>query len=131
MGIKAVAVQPVQRVVVIEDEPDLAELLKDMLETEGYEVAMATDGVTGLALIRATRPGVVLCDLGLPGFDGHEIARAVRQDPALKGTHLVALSGRAQPDDVMQARASGFESVLSKPLGMDALIAEVSRAASA
>jgi CheY-like chemotaxis protein len=117
-----------RRVVVIEDAIDLAEVLKDLLEGEGHEVSVASDGVTGLALIRAVRPDVVLCDLGLPGFDGHEVARAVRGDPSLAATRLLALSGWTQPHHIARARASGFEVVLAKPLGMDSVIAEVARA---
>jgi CheY-like chemotaxis protein len=119
------------RVVVIEDAPDLADLLKDMLEGEGHQVSVATDGIAGLALIRATRPHIVVCDIGLPGFDGHEVARAVRDDPALAGTHLIALSGWTQPQEIARARASGFESVLTKPVGVDLVLDEVTRAASA
>ena len=117
-----------RHVVVIEDEQDLAELLKEMLESEGHEVSIATDGRAGLALVRATHPDVVLCDVGLPGFDGHEIARAVRSDPALASTRLLALSGWTRADDVARARAAGFDQVLGKPLGMDTVIAEIERA---
>ncbi|HSQ62042.1 MAG TPA: response regulator [Polyangiaceae bacterium] len=117
-----------RQIVVIEDEPDLVDLLKDLLQDEGHQVWTAADGPTGLALIRATHPDVVLCDLGLPGFDGHAVARAVREDPSLAATRLLALSGWTQPQDVAKARASGFDVVLPKPLGVDSVITEVERA---
>ncbi|HSQ65610.1 MAG TPA: response regulator [Polyangiaceae bacterium] len=116
-----------RRVVIVEDDLDLVELLKEMLEDEGHEVSTATDGRAAVALIQSTRPDVVLCDVGLPGFDGHEVARAVRSDPTLASTRLIALSGWTRPQDVARARASGFDLVLGKPLGMDSVIAEVER----
>ena len=128
---KVVGREKKRRVVVIEDEQDLAELLKEMLEGEGHVVSSAADGPTGLALIRAIHPDVVLCDLGLPGFDGHDVARAVRQDPALAGARLLALSGWTRPEDVAKARAAGFDVVLGKPLGMDAVLAEIERSGAA
>ena len=117
-----------RRVVVVEDDEDLVELLKEMLEGEGHEVSTATDGRAGLALIQASHPDVVLCDVGLPGFDGHEVARAVRSDPTVASTRLLALSGWTRAEDVARAKASGFDVVLGKPLGMDSVIAEVERA---
>jgi len=120
-----------RRVVIVEDDLDLVALLKEMLEGEGHEVSTATDGRAGVALIQSTRPDVVLCDVGLPGFDGHEVARAVRSDPTLASTRLIALSGWTRPEDVARARASGFDLVLGKPLGMDSVIAEVERSQSA
>jgi len=120
-----------RRVVIVEDDLDLVALLKEMLEGEGHEVSTATDGRAGVALIQSTRPDVVLCDVGLPGFDGHEVAREVRSDPTLASTRLIALSGWTRPEDVARARASGFDLVLGKPLGMDSVIAEVERSQSA
>jgi len=116
-----------RHVVVVEDEPDMAELLKELLEEGGHEVAMAADGLAGLALIRATRPDVVVCDLGLPGFDGHDLARAVREDPAIASTRLLALSGWTRPQDIARARESGFDIVLPKPLGVEQVVGEVER----
>jgi two-component system CheB/CheR fusion protein len=64
---------------------------------------------------------VVLCDIGLPGMDGYDVARAVRQDPALRSTFLVALSGYALPEDLERAAAAGFQHHLAKPPSVDTL----------
>jgi CheY-like chemotaxis protein len=61
------------------------------------------------------RPDIVLCDIGLPGMNGYEVARAFRGDDVLRGTFLVALSGYAQADDIDRARAAGFDQHLAKP----------------
>ena len=68
---------------VIEDNVDAAESLREALELGGHEVAVAYDGPEGLAKARAFEPEVVLCDIGLPGMDGYEVARALRADAAL------------------------------------------------
>ena len=77
---------------------------------------------------------VVVCDIGLPDMDGYELARAVRSDPALAGTRLVALTGYAQPEDRERARDAGFDAHLAKPPcfeELEALLAEAPRRAGA
>jgi len=110
-----------RRVLIIEDDADAAESLKEVLELEGHEVEIAADGPAGIARSRAFRPDVVLCDIGLPGMDGYEVARTLRADPALRHTYLVALSGYAQLADQRRAAAAGFEQHLAKPPRLDAL----------
>jgi two-component system CheB/CheR fusion protein len=110
-----------RRVLVIEDNVDAAESLRDVLELDGHVVAMAFDGADGLAKAREFRPDLVLCDIGLPGIDGYDVARAFRSDVALAAVHLVALSGYAQPEDVKRARQAGFDAHLGKPPSMEAL----------
>ena len=74
------AAMPSRRVLVIEDNADAAETLREMLEMWGHEVAVARDGRAGVEKARAFRPDVVLCDIGLPVMDGYEVARAIRAD---------------------------------------------------
>jgi PAS domain S-box-containing protein len=107
-----------RRVLVIEDDPDIAAALKAALEIDDYQVEVAHDGRAGLALARLTRPDVLLCDIGLPGMDGYEVARAFRTDESLRSTFLVALSGYAQEGDLGKARAAGFDQHLAKPASM-------------
>jgi CheY-like chemotaxis protein len=113
--------RPSRRVLIIEDNVDAADSLREVLELGGHEVDVAYTGSEGLARARALRPQVVLCDLGLPGLDGFEVARSIRADEALKGVLLVALSGYAQQEDVQRAAEAGFERHLSKPPSIDQL----------
>ncbi len=109
------------RVVVVEDGPDAAEMLAEVLALEGWEVHVACDGRTGLALVRDVRPDVVLCDIGLPDVNGYDVARALRADASLRGIRLVALSGYAQREDLERALAAGFDAHLAKPARLEAL----------
>jgi PAS domain S-box-containing protein len=116
------------RVLVIEDSRDAAESLGDVLRCLGHEVQLAFDGATGVAATQETAPDLVLCDIGLPDMTGYAVARALRAVPRLARCRLVALTGYAQPDDVTQALAAGFDRHLAKPPTMEAieeLLAEV------
>jgi two-component system CheB/CheR fusion protein len=106
---------PKRRVVVIEDNVDAADSLRVVLALQGDDVQVAYDGPAGLALAREARPDVVICDLGLPGMDGYEVARAIRGDATLRDTYLVALSGYARPEDSERAAAAGFDHHIAKP----------------
>ncbi len=120
------------RILVIEDNVDAAESLKEALELNGHEVAIATTGPEGIEKARAVRPDVVLCDIGLPGIDGFEVARRMRADAELRSTPLVALSGYAGPDDVERSRDAGFDEHMAKPpdLGtLESTLSDASRAA--
>ena len=118
------AAAPRRRVLVVEDNPDAAETLREMLEMSGHVVDVAADGRTAIARARAFRPGVVLCDLGLPELDGYAVARALRADPAVAQATLVAVSGYALPDDQRRALEAGFDLHLAKPVPL-AVIEEV------
>jgi two-component system CheB/CheR fusion protein len=110
-----------RRVLIIEDNVDAADSLREALELGGHEVEVAYNGPDGLAKARVFEPEVVFCDIGLPGMDGFEVARVFRADNALKRTLLVALSGYALPEDVKRAQEAGFESHLAKPPSIEKL----------
>ncbi len=110
-----------RRVLLVEDHADAATALRELLELDGHEVALAGDGLTGLALARQFRPDVVLCDIGLPGMDGLAVARSIRDDAALRGVVLVALTGYTSAADQARAREAGFEHLLAKPVSLDRL----------
>jgi two-component system CheB/CheR fusion protein len=110
-----------RRILIIEDNVDAAESLRAALELCGYAIEVANNGPDGLAKARATMPEVVLCDIGLPGMDGYDVARTLRGDAAFKATHLVALSGYALPEDLQRASEAGFERHLAKPPSLEKL----------
>jgi PAS domain S-box-containing protein len=117
-----------RRVLIIEDNIDAADSLREVLELCGHEVEVAYDGPDGIARARHCNPEVVLCDIGLPGMNGFEVARAFRTDEALERAFLVALSGYALPEDVERATAAGFDVHLAKPATLEKLEQALSRA---
>jgi two-component system CheB/CheR fusion protein len=110
-----------RRVLVIEDNVDAGDSLRDALELMGHEVELARDGGSGLATARARGFDVVLCDIGLPDLDGYQVARRFRADPALAGVRLVALTGYALPQDRARAIEAGFDGHLAKPASFEDL----------
>jgi two-component system CheB/CheR fusion protein len=110
-----------RRVLVVEDHVDSAESLRFALALDGHDVQIAGDGASGLVLAERFRPEIVFCDIGLPDMDGFAVARAFRERPALARTHLVALSGYAQREDVRRALAAGFDQHVAKPPELEKL----------
>jgi two-component system CheB/CheR fusion protein len=115
------AQRALRRVLVIDDNEDSANALRDLLAVDGHDVRVAYDGLQGLALARDFRPEFVFCDIGLPDIDGYEVARAMRGDAALGGTTVVALSGYARPADVDRSAAAGFHLHMAKPPSLDVI----------
>jgi PAS domain S-box-containing protein len=103
------------RVLVVEDQQPQAESLARLLEMWGHEVSIAPDAATGLTLATTQTPDIVLLDIGLPGMDGIEMARKLRQQPALGHMVLIALSGFGQETDRERARQAGFDEYMVKP----------------
>jgi two-component system CheB/CheR fusion protein len=109
------------RIVVIEDNADSRELLCELLELSGCECHSADTGPSGLALVDRITPEVAIIDLGLPGMDGFELARAIRANPKNEPMYLVALTGYGQASDRARALQAGFDEHVVKPIGADAL----------
>jgi CheY-like chemotaxis protein/two-component sensor histidine kinase len=118
---EACSAMPQRRVLVVEDNVDAAETLEEMLRLWGHEVAVAHDGRGGVEKARTFEPDVVLCDIGLPLMDGYQVARAIRADPALAPTFLVALTGYALAEDQRRAAAAGFDRHLGKPVAIEVI----------
>jgi len=114
-----------RRILVIEDSDDAAETLRDVLELAGHQVDLAPDGAAGIEMVRRGRPDVVLCDIGLPGMSGYDVARALRAAPLHYGGRLVALTGYASPEDERRAAEAGFDQHVAKPASIDQLTAIV------
>jgi two-component system CheB/CheR fusion protein len=110
-----------RRVLIIEDNVDASDSLKEALQFSGHEVRNAYDGPSGLEMAKTFCPDVVICDIGLPLMDGYEVARAFRADFGLSDTYLIALSGYAQPEDKQRASEAGFDRHIAKPPSMDRL----------
>ncbi len=111
----------VLRVLVVDDNQDAANALRLLLESDGHEVKLASDGVAGLALAREYKPEVLLLDIGLPRLSGYDIAASLRADPAMKETTIVAVTGYGQVHDRTRTAAVGFDHHLTKPVEFSAL----------
>jgi signal transduction histidine kinase len=103
-----------RRVLVVDDNHDAADSLGQLVSLLGHDVDVAYDGPTAIARARERRPDVVLCDLGLPGMTGYDVARSLR-DLQADGVRLVAVSGYGQPEDVRAATEAGFDRHVTKP----------------
>jgi signal transduction histidine kinase/ActR/RegA family two-component response regulator len=105
-----------RKILVVEDNADAAEMMRDFLELSGHEVAIAASGTDGIAAARKFHPEVVLCDLGLPGMSGFEVAAALRRDPATRKARLIAVTGYGRDEDRRRSKAAGFDLHLTKPV---------------
>jgi signal transduction histidine kinase len=103
-------------VLVVDDNVDAANTLAALLSLQGHDVRVAFDGEQAIEDAKQSRPDVVVLDIGLPGMNGYEVARTMREDPELSGIRLVALTGYGQADDVERARDAGFDRHFVKPL---------------
>jgi two-component system, OmpR family, alkaline phosphatase synthesis response regulator PhoP len=123
----------VTRILVIEDNRNLATGLRNNLEIEGYEVAVAGDGTSGLALARSMLPDVIVLDLMLPGMDGYRVLKTLREDGI--DTPVLILSARGEETDKVLGFHLGADDYVAKPFGLLELLARVEallrRAASA
>jgi CheY-like chemotaxis protein len=119
------------RILVVEDNMDAADSLARLLEMFGHEVRVARDGPQALATAASWRPQCVLLDLGLPGMDGYEVARRLRQEAACHDSVVIAVTGHGRPQDRQQSRMAGIDHHLLKPVDLEVLQALTSRPASA
>ncbi len=111
------------RVLVVEDNPDLAFGLRNNLEIEGYEVALAEDGPTGAAQALEWRPDLVILDLMLPGMDGFRVLRTIRE--AGFAAPVLMLTARGEESDKVKGLRSGADDYVTKPFGVLELLARV------
>lgn len=112
---------PAVRILVIDDNTGGREMLRTLLEMEGYVVATAATGQDGLKQLAAVKPDVALIDISLPDIDGYEVARRIRADRDHADLLLIALTGHGLPEDSREAVAAGFDVYLVKPLDPRAL----------
>ena len=104
-----------RRVVIIEDERDVARLLEFNLKTAGFAVACATTGADGLALVTSTAPDVVLLDLMLPDASGYDVCKQIRADAALADTGVLMLTAKGEPEDRILGLEVGADDYVVKP----------------
>jgi two-component system cell cycle response regulator DivK len=114
------------RVLVVEDNPLNLKLVRDVLLRAGFEVIEARSGEEGVAQARACTPDMILMDLQLPGIDGIQAMRMIREDPGGTDIPIVALTAFAMSEDRERALRSGFDGYLSKPISVRDLPRQIS-----
>ncbi len=110
------------KVLVVEDDPDGAETLALILELYGFDVRVMPDGLTALDAAQADQPDVILLDLGLPGLDGHEVARRLTARAAWKRPFLIAVTGYGSDTDRRRSAQAGVDLHLVKPVDPEQLV---------
>ena len=115
------------RVLVVDDAPDVTELLALLMSHAGYEVAMAFSAAEAFDTARAARFDAVISDIGMPGMSGYQLAEALRAMPGYHSTPLIAVTGFVQYEDRERAMRAGFNDFLNKPISPSALLDAVRR----
>ena len=113
------------RLLVIDDDPTIHVLLGEQLNSAGYDVHVASDGVEGLSATRDLQPDLVLCDWVMPRLDGLGYCRSIKSDPELKSTYVALLTSRAEAGDLIAGLDAGADDFLTKPVDLDQLLARV------
>ncbi len=113
------------KIVVIEDEPDIAEVMCYNLQREGYQVASATRGDDGLELVRNQSPSLVILDLMLPGMDGLPVCQQIKSDPLTRATPIIIVSAKGEESDVVIGLGLGADDYMAKPFSPREMLARV------
>lgn len=112
-------------ILVIEDTSDQRNLVAMYLEMNGYQVAVANDGIEGLAQARELKPNLILLDLGMPKMDGYQVMEELRADAKLKDTPIVVISAWAAATHRERAEAAGADEFIVKPFELNDILAKV------
>jgi two-component system alkaline phosphatase synthesis response regulator PhoP len=112
----------VKRILVVDDEPRIAQIARDYLERAGFKVTLAASGEEALAAVRSRRPDLMVLDLGLPGLDGLDVARAVRKD---SNVPIIMLTARVDESDTLIGLELGADDYVTKPFSPKELVARV------
>ena len=114
-----------QKILVVEDEPDILEVIECNLARDGFRVVTARDGEAGLKLARAELPDAVVLDLMLPGIDGLEICRRLRADDVTRSMPIVMVTAKGEEADIVVGLGIGADDYLTKPFSPRELVARV------
>jgi two-component system phosphate regulon response regulator PhoB len=116
---------PKDKVLVVDDEEDLLELLRFNLSKEGYQVSCAASGGEALKSVRADPPDVILLDLMLPDMDGLEVARRLRSDPDTRNVPIVMLTAKGEESDIVTGLELGADDYVTKPFSRKVRVARL------
>ena len=114
-----------KRILVIEDQADNRQILRDLLTSADFEVIEAADGEEGVAAAAAQRPDLILMDIQLPLMDGYEATRRIKANPALRAIPIIVITSYALSGDEDKSRAAGCDAYFSKPFSPRQLLAKI------
>ena len=114
-----------KRILVVEDQEDNMQILRDMLSATDYEIAEAVNGQEALAAVAKQRPDLILMDIQIPIIDGYEATRRIKADPALKSIPIIAVTSHALSGGEEKARAAGCDDFVAKPYSPRLLMAKI------
>ncbi len=114
-----------KRILVVEDQPDNRQIIRDMLADTGYEITEAENGEEALAAIANQRPDLILMDIQLPVMDGYAATRRIKTDPTLKSIPVIAVTSYALSGEEKKAREAGCDDYVPKPYSPRQLLAKI------
>jgi two-component system cell cycle response regulator DivK len=112
-------------ILVVEDQEDNRQILRDLLGSAGFRIIEALDGVQALTVARSQRPDLILMDIQLPLVDGYEATRSIKRDPELKHIPVIAVTSYALSGDEQRAREAGCDAYVAKPYSTRHLLAKI------
>lgn len=116
---------PKSKILIIEDEPDILEVIQYNLEREGHKVIACRNGEQGLSHIRTDNPDLVILDLMLPGMDGVEVCREVKSDPVTRAIPIIMVTAKGEESDIVLGLGIGADDYIAKPFSPRELVARV------
>ncbi len=116
------------KLVIVEDEPDILDVLTYNLKKAGFDIASSLDGKEGLALIQRTHPDLILLDLMLPGLGGLEICQKLRAAPETQSTPIIMVTAKGEEADIVKGLEMGADDYITKPFSPKELVARVNAA---
>ena len=116
-----------KRILVVEDQPDSRQIIRDMLAGTDYEITEAENGEEALAVIAKQRPDLILMDIQLPVMDGYSATRIIKTDPALRSIPIIAVTSYALAGEEKKARAAGCDDYVTKPFSPRQLLEPISK----
>ncbi len=116
---------PGEKIVIVEDEPDIAEVVTFNLEREGYDVVAVTSGLEGIRAVERVKPDMVLLDLLLPGVDGLDICRHLRSQPDTRHLPIIMVTAKGEESDIVLGLGVGADDYIQKPFSPKELVARV------
>jgi two-component system cell cycle response regulator DivK len=114
-----------KRILVVDDQPDNRQIIRDLLAATDYELTEAEDGEQALAAVARQPPDLILMDIQLPIMDGYEATRRIKADPALRSIPIIAVTSYALSGEEQKARAAGCDAYVTKPCSPRLLLAKI------